>query len=228
MGSSTGSRDLQEKAQKFIEALLRLGIDGFGPLKSARDSADEARKKASTDEEAITALIRAHVALAGGQGFVTNLGGFVTLPVSLPANIGAAFLIQTHLAAAIAHLKGHDVDDENVRAAILLCLLGNAAVEILKKAGITIGEKITLALIRKLPIEVIRAINKRVGFMLIAKYGSKRSVLTLSKFIPVVGGIVGGGFDAAATLGVGAFAKHFFTDTPPESTVERVPTTRTG
>jgi hypothetical protein len=39
----------------------------------------------------------------------------------LPANIGAAVPIQTHLAASIAHLKGHDADDENVRVLKLTC-----------------------------------------------------------------------------------------------------------
>jgi hypothetical protein len=216
MATNNHSDDLPQKAQKLVEGLLRLGIDGVGPLKSARESAEEARKKTNTDDQAIKSLIRTHVALAAGQGFLLNLGGLITLPVALPANVGAAFLIQTHLVAAIAHLKGHDLDDENVRSAIVLCLLGNAAVEVLKKAGIRIGQRFTLVMIRKLPIEVIRSINRRVGFMLIAKYGSKRAIVTLTKFIPVFGGIVGGGFDAAATRGVGAFSKRFFTDTPPE------------
>jgi hypothetical protein len=208
--------NLPENAQKLVEALLRLGIDGVGPLKSARDSADEARRKTSTDDEAIRSLIRTHVALAGAQGFVTNLGGLPILPITLPANVGAAYLIQTHLAASVAHVKGHDLDDDDVRAAILLCLLGNSAVEVLKKTGIVIGEKFSMAMIKKLPMSVIYRINKRAGFALVAKFGTMRSAVTLSKAVPVVGGFIGGGVDAAATRGVGAFAKRFFTDTPPE------------
>ena len=214
MAIADSSGNVPEKAQKLVESLLRLGIDGVGPLKNARESAEEALAKSASKEDAVKSLIRTHVAWAGAQGFATNLGGIIMLPGALPVNIGAAFLIQTHLAASIAHLRGHDTDDESVRAAILLCLLGNAAVEVLKKVGISVGEKLAFAMIKRLPMEVIWAIHKRVGFMLIAKYGTKRSVITLAKFIPLIGGIVGGGFDAAATHAVGAFAAHFFHATP--------------
>lgn len=223
VAAPSGSGNVPEKAQKLVETLLRLGIDGFGPLKSASDSAEEARRKTTTDDEAIRSVVRMHVLLAGGQGFVTNLGGIATLPIALPANVGAAYLVQTHLVAAIAHIRGHDLNDDDVRAAILLCLLGNTAVEAIKKAGIVVGEKFTLAMITRLPIEVIRAINKRVGFMLLAKYGTKRATVTLAKFVPVVGGVIGGGIDAAATRAVGSFAKQFFTTGPDDALSVPVP-----
>lgn len=202
--------EVKRKAEKLVDALLTYGIDGFGPLKSASQSAEEALSKSSDAEAAIRSLIRTHVALAGAQGFVTNLGGILTLPVALPANVGAVSLIQIHLIAAIAHVRGHDVHSETVRTAILLCLLGNSATQVLKKAGIEIGQKFALTLIKKLPIDILRRVNRRVGFMLIAKYGAKRSVITLTKLIPLVGGLVGFTVDAASTRGVGAFSKKFF------------------
>lgn len=202
----------ETRVTKFVDGVLRLGVNGTGPLKSADASAAEARRKTSDDDEAIASLIRTHVAFAGAQGFVTNIGGLATLPVALPANVAGAILIQTHLAAAIAVIKGHDVTDEEVRAAILLCLAGNAGVEAVKKAGIVVGQKLTMSMIQRLPVKVIYAINRKVGFALLAKYGTKRSVITLGKAVPVVGGIVGGGADAATTLAVGKFAKRFFSD----------------
>lgn len=204
------SGEVQRKAEKLVDALLTYGIDGFGPLKSASDSAGEALAKSPDVDEAVRSLIRTHVALAGAQGFVTNLGGIITLPVALPANVGAVSLIQIHLIAAIAHVRGHDVHSETVRTAILLCLLGNSATQVLKKAGIEIGQKFALTLIKKLPIDILRRVNRRVGFMLIAKYGAKRSAITLTKLIPLVGGLVGFTVDAASTRGVAAFAKRFF------------------
>lgn len=53
----------------------------------------------------------------------------------------------------------------------------------------------TYAAIRKLPGEALKRINQAVGFRLITKAGEK-GIVNLTKFIPVVGGVVGGTFDA--------------------------------
>lgn len=202
-------KGLAKAGQHLIEQLLRLGIDGFGPFSSAEESAREALRNRSP-EQAVQVLIRNHCLVAGGQGFVMNLGGLITLPVALPANIGASYLIQTHLAAAIASVHGHDLDGEEVRTAILLCLLGNAGTEVIKQLGIKVGTSYSAALLKRLPVAVIRAINRKVGFALVAKFGTKRAALTLSKGIPLVGGGVGGLVDLVATRAVGRFANGFF------------------
>jgi hypothetical protein len=87
---SNDESGLVQAGQKLVEQLLKVGINGFGPFKSAAESAAEALSN-RTPEQAVKALVRSHIA-AGAQGFVTNLGGIVTLPVMLPANIGASYL----------------------------------------------------------------------------------------------------------------------------------------
>lgn len=210
-------KGLAGAANHLVQQLVNVGVNGFGPFKSAAESATEASRGRSP-EEAVKALMRTHVMIAASQGFVTNVGGLVTLPISLPANVGAAYLVQTHLAASIAHIHGHDTDEEQVRAAILLCLLGNAGTEVLKKAGVQVGQKLALSMIDKLPITVIRRINQRVGFMLLAKHGTKRATFTLAKGVPLVGGVVGGSVDAVATRAVGGFADKFFSPLTGEET----------
>ena len=71
-----------------------------------------------------------------------------------------------------------------------------------------------MTVIERIPIGVLRSINKRVGFMLLAKYGTKRSVVTLAKGVPLVGGLVGGGVDTATTWTVGAVADKAFRPDP--------------
>lgn len=200
---------LAKAGQDFVEKVVRLGVDGYGPFKSAEESARDALKE-RTAEQAVKALIRNHCLIAGSQGFVTGLGGVITMPVTVPANIGAGFLIQSHLAAAIAHVHGHDTQTEEVQTAILLCLLGNAGSEILKQTGITVGKKYTVTLIKRLPVSVIHAINKRAGFALLAKFGTKRAAITLGRGVPLVGGAIGGSVDAFGTKTVGTFANSFF------------------
>ena len=203
------SSTLAKAGQDLVEQLLKLGINGFGPFKSAAESASEALS-GRTAEQAVTALIRNHSAAAGAQGFVTNLGGFIAMPITLPANVGASYLVQTHLAGAIAAVHGNDLDSEEVRTAVLLCLVGNAGTEVLKQVGVKVGTQVSMSVIKAIPIAVIRQINKKVGFMLVAKYGTKRAVITLAKGVPLVGGAIGGGMDATATWAVGSLANKAF------------------
>jgi len=205
---------LVKAQQGAVDQLLKVGIDGFGPFKGAQQAARDLLAGGLTRDEAIRSLIRTHVTAAGVQGFAMNLGGLITLPVALPANVAAAYLVQTHLIASIAAVQGHDLESDEVRTAIMVCLLGNAGAELLKKAGIKVGSKLTMSLIERIPAQLIREVNKRVGFTLLAKHGTSRAGITLAKGVPLVGGVIGGGFDAVTTRAVGGFARRFFASAP--------------
>jgi len=69
---------------------------------------------------------------------------------------------------------------------------------------------VAMQLIKKLPMAVIREINKKAGFMVLAKYGEKRALITLAKGVPLVGGVVGGAVDGTMTGIVGRTAKAMF------------------
>ncbi|MGQ0466250.1 MAG: EcsC family protein [Sporichthyaceae bacterium] len=169
------SRD--ESGAKVVRFLMQRGVDGFGPFKSAQDSAREALV-GRTPEEAVRHLIRNHCVIAGGQGFVTGLGGILATAIALPANLGASYLVQVHLAASIACVYGHDENSEDVRTAIVACLVGNAGTEVVKRVGM--------------------------------RAGRKKASVALARRVPLVGGIVGGGVDLAATRAVGHFADRYF------------------
>lgn len=203
---------LARVGQGLVDQLLRVGVDGFGPFKSAQESARSACE-GRTREQAVARLVRTHCLVAGSQGAITSFGGFVVLPATLPANLGASYLVQTHLAASIACVYGHDVRSEEVRTAILVCLLGNAGTEVLKRFGVEVSTRCTVAVIRRIPRTLIREVNKKVGFHLVAKFGTKRAVVTLGKGVPFVGAAVGGTVDAVATKAVGTFSRSFFEST---------------
>lgn len=172
----------EDGGAKVVRFLMQRGVDGFGPFKSAEESAREAMR-GRTQEEAVRQLIRNHCVVAGGQGFVTGLGGVLAAMVALPANLGASYLVQVHLAASIACVYGHDETSEDVRTAIVACLVGNAGAEVVKRVGI--------------------------------KAGRKRASVALARRVPLVGGIVGGGVDLAATRAVGHFADRYFRPSGP-------------
>ncbi len=62
----------------------------------------------------VAALIRRETRKNFTSGFLTGLGGVVTFPVSIPAALGASWLIQARMAAAIAKIYGHDLASEPV------------------------------------------------------------------------------------------------------------------
>lgn len=158
----------------------------------------------------ISRLIKESVAAAGSTGFVTGLGGFVTLPVSVPANVAGALIINARLAGGIAYLRGYNLDDPHVQAMIPLVTLGAGAQTALAAISTQIGVKLSEQALKNVSIDLIRKINRKVGFMLLAKYGTKRAAVTLAKAIPFVGGLVSGAVDAGLTAAVGKAAKRWF------------------
>jgi hypothetical protein len=161
-------------------------------------------------EKAIKRLIVESVEAASVNGFVTGLGGFIVMPVTVPANMAGALVINARLTAAIAYLRGYDPKDPHVRTVATLIAVGSNAQQIVKTFGIAAGAKVAIQAIKKLPIMVIREINKKAGFMLLAKYGSKRALVTLAKGVPLVGGVIGGAVDATMTSVVGRTARAMF------------------
>ena len=86
-------------------------------------------------EAAVDAIVRQHIGLGAASGFVTSVGGFITLPLALPANVLGFYLIATRMTAAIAKVRGYDLRQEEIRTAVLLTLVGADADDLLKKAG---------------------------------------------------------------------------------------------
>ena len=131
------------------------------------------------------------------------------MPVAVPSALGASWLIQARMVAAIAWIHGHDINSDRVHTLILLALVGDSAKEVLKSAGVKVGEKVTAKLISKVPGRALIEINKRVGFRLVTKAGEK-GVINLTKAIPLVGGVISGTVDAAFCRKVGMFADELF------------------
>jgi hypothetical protein len=160
-------------------------------------------------EEGIDSLVVWQIAKAGAAGFVTNLGGVLTLPVGIPANLASVLYIQIRMIGAIAHLRGYDVRTDQVKTLVLACLMGSAIFDILKDCGIKVGTQFTRQIILRISGDVLKRINQTVGFRLVTKAGS-RGIVNLVRVVPFVGGVIGGGLDAVATKIIGETAKQIF------------------
>ena len=79
----------------------------------------------------------------GTSGFLTGLGGLITLPVAIPANIGSVLYVQLRMVAGIAKLGGYDIKSDQVQTMVYLALTGSALKDVVKQVGIKFGEKNT-------------------------------------------------------------------------------------
>ena len=195
----------------LVHQLLRYGLAGHGRLGSARALAAKYGADATyaDDDARIRALIRSHTLMNFGTGFLTGLGGLVTLPIAIPSAVTASWVIHTRLTGTIATLHGHDIDDDHVQTFILLTLLGNAGKQVLRSAGITVANQLALRSIDAIPARLLTEINKRVGMRLVTRAG-ERGVVNLTKVVPVAGGLVGGSVDALYCNAVGRRAHALF------------------
>lgn len=185
---------LAGSATKLVERMLDVGIDGKAQFDSATKVAQAARAKQGSEERAVDQVVSDHLKLAAAGGFVTGLGGFITLPVALPANVAGFYIIATRMAASIASLRGYDLTRPEVRTAILLSLVGADADDLLKKAGYASAGRISSLAAERLPGPVLMAVNKGVGFRLLTQVGRK-TFGRLGRGVPLLGGVIGAGLD---------------------------------
>jgi uncharacterized protein (DUF697 family) len=191
----------------FVSALqwvYEKAIDGVPGLDGAHELAASYQRQCATDEAAIDALIRWQIAKAAAAGFLTNLGGVATLPIALPANVVSALYIQIRMVAAIAALRGHDLRSDQVRTVVLACLCGTTLLDVIKEAGIGIGAGLAQQAVAGLSTDALR----RVGRHALLRRGG--SALNISRFAPLIGGIVGGALDGALTGTYARAAKRLF------------------
>jgi hypothetical protein len=187
---------LAEIIESALDGIIDRALTGLGPLKGAVAVAEEHRHPDREPEEAIEALIRTHVRLAGTSGFVTGLGGIAVLPLALPVGVGALYFVAGRMTAGIAHLRGYDVGSEEVRSAVAVCLLGSAGVEVVKQAGVKAGNRFLASAVRRMSAQPLKAINRAVGFRLVTRAGST-GVVNLSRSVPFIGGPISAAFDIA-------------------------------
>lgn len=199
----------QSKMMQLLEWSYETAINGLPGMESAEDLAKEYLRKSDSVEESIDKFIGWQCAKCGTSGFVTGLGGLLTLPVAIPANIASVLLIQIRMIAAIAYMRGYNIRDDEVKTLVYIALTGQSAADLLKQIGINMGSKMTNQLIKKVPFQVIKQINQRVGFRLITKSG-QTGVINLTKWIPLVGGVIGGTVDTVGTYTIGKTAKEIF------------------
>lgn len=200
---------LNELVQTVVGKVVGWGVDGLGPIKGAEHIAEEHLAAHPDPDTAIARLVTSHTRLVAASGFASGFGGFSVAAVTIPADITALYAFAARCAGAIAVLRGYDVRSEEVRSVVLLTLIGSAGAGVAADVGAQLGTKSAFAALGRLPGAVLIEINKKVGFRLVTKFGTK-GVINLGKLVPVAGGVVSSGVSIATMRGVGQYARHNF------------------
>ena len=201
MANNQNSKINKGLIAKTLDWAYARALSGFGGVDSAYELANNYTQQEGSIEDQVDSLIKWQVAKAGASGFLTGLGGIMTLPITIPANVASVIYIQIRMITAIAHMGGYDVNSDKVKSLVYISMVGNGAKELLKDLGVKVGEK--------LAVKALSSINEKVSVKIAGKIGEK-SASSLGKFVPVVGGVIGGSFDAVSTRIVGKAAKRIF------------------
>lgn len=199
----------ESKIMQALDWAYDKAVNGVPGLDSAQELAESYLKGDAPLVDKVNSLIRWQNTKCATSGFITGLGGLLTLPVAIPANISSVMYVQLRMIAAIAYMGGYDIRDDRVKSLVYVCLLGNAGKDLIKELGIQIGTKVAKQAIEQISGKLIVKINQTVGFRLLTKFGQK-GIINLGKAIPLVGGIISGLLDLFATDIIGNVARDTF------------------
>lgn len=147
---------------------------------------------------------------SGLIGAITGLGGIITLPIAIPADVVCSWRIQASMAFSIAYIYGHTKDTTNLKTDLYLILAEDSVKEVLKQFGVEVSKNVTKKMVNKyITREIMVKIWKVVGQKIITKAGEK-SLTSFVKMVPLVGAPVGFAFDWTATQIVGNVAIKYY------------------
>lgn len=200
----------QEDVMKLLDSCYDKCLNGVPKVsQSVEDMAEDYLKKYQTKEESCKAMLKNQIAKCTTSGFITGFGGIITMPVTLPANVGSVIYVQMRMIACVAYMAGYELNSDQTQTFVYACLAGVAVNELIKQAGIKFGVKFANGLIKKIPGKVLTKINQKVGFRFITKFGTK-GIVNLGKMLPGVGAVIGGGLDLVETKVIADRAYKWF------------------
>lgn len=205
-----GVKITQAEIMQLLDKLYDQSVHGIAKVSPPIEVlANNYLEKSKDTPTAAKKFINYQIAKCTTSGFLTGLGGLITLPVAIPANVGSVLYVQMRMIACLAHMGGYDTNSDQVQTLVYACLAGISIDQVLKQTGIKFGNKFAMAMVKKIPGETLGKINHKVGFKFLTKFGNK-GVINIGKTVPVVGGIIGGGFDFVETKAIANRAYKMF------------------
>ena len=141
-----------EKGWNLLGKLYDGALKGFPGAMSVEALAQEYLSNCGgKKEQAAEQLIRMQVTKCTTTGFLTGLGGLITLPATITADIGSSMYVQIRMIAAIAVMGGYSLQDDVVKSMVFATLLKVEVGNLLKQVGVKTANRASLQLLKKLP-----------------------------------------------------------------------------
>lgn len=188
----------QDQIIDLLDKCYPAAMNGIPSSKSCEALASEYMDRYTDPRTAAEKFIDKQILKCTTSGFLSGLGGLVTLPVTIPANIASVIYVQMRMIGTLAVMGGYNLNDDEVQTLVYLCLAKASVTDAFKAAGVQTANKMTINLIQKVPGSVLTTINQKIGFRFITKFG-ETGIINLGKLVPVAGGIVNGGADLIET-----------------------------
>lgn len=204
-----GEKFLEADMKNFLDACYGKCLNGFWKDKPVEEMARDYLMRYPSVESACDAMIKDKEVMCATDGFITSFGGFSSMLVTLPANVTSVLYMQMRMIACVAYMGGYNLNSDQTQTFVYACLAGISLSKVISKVSVNIGTRVTKNLISKIPGKTLTAINKKVGFRLLTKFGTK-GVINFGRLIPIVGGFVGSGIDLVTTKIIANRAKKWF------------------
>ena len=155
----------QEDIMKMLDTCYDKSLHGINKVSPPIEQfANDYLKKEQDKKKATKEMLKHQIAKCTTSGFITGFGGAITMPVTIPANIGSVLYVQMRMIACTAYLAGYDLNSDQVQTFVYACLAGVSVNGVVKQAGIKVGVKMAEKAIQKIPGKALVKINQKIGF----------------------------------------------------------------
>lgn len=108
---------------QLLRGLYDRAVQGLPVLGTPTEAARAFQTETSSLATAADRLTQRYVLLCGATGFACGLPGYLSMPLTIPANLAGVLLLQFHLGATLAVLAGRDPHDAAVRERVIGCIM---------------------------------------------------------------------------------------------------------
>lgn len=210
---------MAEDSLSTLDSIYVQALNGLPGSDSVEVLAEHYLSEYGNLESRVDSLINWQVAKCATTGFLTGLGGIITLPVAIPADLGVTWYVQARM-AAVAYMGGYEIHHDKVKTMVYISLVGNGANKVLKDIGVGVAKEFAK---KQISGGVLKQLQRAIATKILGKSASQ-----LTKVIPIVGGIVGAGFDGIAAKAIGTAAKEIFIANRPPFELSRAGSFVTG
>jgi len=138
-------------------------------------------------------------------GAIPGLGGVVQVGIeasAISADLAYMLRCMAGMTIGVGQIYERDTDASFNQDFVRVLGLWCGVLSLGKEATVRVASKVAIAQFKKVPAEIFKRINQKVGTTIVTKYGTKRGGIALGRLIPFgVGAVVGGGFNLATMKG---------------------------